>query len=605
MTNAGNAALSITSIAFAGANATDFTQVDTCGASVAAGGNCTIAILFTPSATGTRVASLGITDNASGSPQPVLLSGTGTQPTPTGTTYYVDNCVVIGSDANNGTSTATPWLTIHKVNASTFNPGDSILLESTCIWREQLTVPSSGSAASPITFGAYGTGAQPIISGADLLTSWVSELPLYYASAVVQPNQVFRDDQLLTLAASKAALATGLWWWDSTNSRVYVYDNPSGGDIEASDRNEGFDISQNYVTVSGIHATKSNSTTMGGFVLNGNDITVSGNLSDYNVSAGIRVWNNTTEDILITNNETAYNGQGIYSWQQSAALGHEVIVQYNNIHDNTSVGGVGDHLMINANYWIVQYNWLHNNGDTVGDNIGIHIYSTDSGSGWGQHNIVRYNLISGEKSPLEDGSGIELDKYTSNNQIYGNVITGCSGPGIDIYDSTNVSIYGNSLYGNWQNPASNTPPTELSLAGPIGLTTGAVVENNVAYSTGSSEYAIYMDSQTVSHAPLFTTNLWYAPNSSNWYYNGSAGNSLPTWNALSYVGTDNYANPLFTNAPSDLSLQSGSPAIDAGADLGSTYRMGLAPGSAWPSSVSLLNQNSYGTGWEVGAYVYP
>jgi len=78
LNNTGNAALSITSIAFTGTNATDFTQVDTCGASVAAGGNCTIAILFTPSAVGALTASLAITDNASGSPQSVSLSGTGT-----------------------------------------------------------------------------------------------------------------------------------------------------------------------------------------------------------------------------------------------------------------------------------------------------------------------------------------------------------------------------------------------------------------------------------------------------------------------------------------------------------------------------------------------
>jgi hypothetical protein len=77
LTNTGSAALSIASIAFTGANAADFTQVNTCGASVAAGGNCTIAILFTPSVTGARGASLTLTDNASGGPQSVLLSGTG------------------------------------------------------------------------------------------------------------------------------------------------------------------------------------------------------------------------------------------------------------------------------------------------------------------------------------------------------------------------------------------------------------------------------------------------------------------------------------------------------------------------------------------------
>jgi hypothetical protein len=77
LTNIGSAALSIASIAFTGTNAADFTQVNTCGASVAAGGSCTIAILFTPSAIGARGASLVITDNASGSPQSISLSGTG------------------------------------------------------------------------------------------------------------------------------------------------------------------------------------------------------------------------------------------------------------------------------------------------------------------------------------------------------------------------------------------------------------------------------------------------------------------------------------------------------------------------------------------------
>ena len=97
------------------------------------------------------------------------------------TTYYVDNCVTVGNDLNNGASPSMPWRTINKVNTSKFNPGDSILFQSTCTWREQLTVPSSGSAGSPITFGANGTGAAPIISGADVFSSWITEGSLYYS----------------------------------------------------------------------------------------------------------------------------------------------------------------------------------------------------------------------------------------------------------------------------------------------------------------------------------------------------------------------------------------------------------------------------------------
>jgi hypothetical protein len=78
LSNTGTAALSITSLAPTGTNASDFTQSNTCGSSLAAGANCTIAVMFTPSIAGTEAASLSIADNASGSPQTVSLSGAGT-----------------------------------------------------------------------------------------------------------------------------------------------------------------------------------------------------------------------------------------------------------------------------------------------------------------------------------------------------------------------------------------------------------------------------------------------------------------------------------------------------------------------------------------------
>jgi hypothetical protein len=77
LSNTGNATLSITSLALAGTNAGDFAQTNTCGSSLAAGANCTIAVMFTPSVAGTEAASLSISDNASGSSQTVSLSGTG------------------------------------------------------------------------------------------------------------------------------------------------------------------------------------------------------------------------------------------------------------------------------------------------------------------------------------------------------------------------------------------------------------------------------------------------------------------------------------------------------------------------------------------------
>jgi HYDIN/CFA65/VesB-like, Ig-like domain len=71
--NTGNAALSITSIAASG----DYAQTHTCGASVAAGGSCSISVTFTPSTNGTRAGSITVMDNAAGSPHTVGLTGDG------------------------------------------------------------------------------------------------------------------------------------------------------------------------------------------------------------------------------------------------------------------------------------------------------------------------------------------------------------------------------------------------------------------------------------------------------------------------------------------------------------------------------------------------
>jgi hypothetical protein len=86
LTNSGNAVLNITAISFGGTNPGDFRQTNNCGSSVVAGGNCSIGVTFTPTATDSRSATLSIGDNATGSPQLVNLTGTGAPTaTPAGT----------------------------------------------------------------------------------------------------------------------------------------------------------------------------------------------------------------------------------------------------------------------------------------------------------------------------------------------------------------------------------------------------------------------------------------------------------------------------------------------------------------------------------------
>lgn len=75
--SSGNTALHISSVSLAGPNPSDFSFTNNCTAPLAPSANCTISLVFTPTAAGQRVANLMIADDASGSPQTVALSGTG------------------------------------------------------------------------------------------------------------------------------------------------------------------------------------------------------------------------------------------------------------------------------------------------------------------------------------------------------------------------------------------------------------------------------------------------------------------------------------------------------------------------------------------------
>jgi alpha-tubulin suppressor-like RCC1 family protein len=80
LNNTTNQAVSIQSIAFSGPGAQDFSYTTTSCISVVAPGVCYLHLSFTPHAVGDISATLSINDNATGSPQTVALSGSGSLP---------------------------------------------------------------------------------------------------------------------------------------------------------------------------------------------------------------------------------------------------------------------------------------------------------------------------------------------------------------------------------------------------------------------------------------------------------------------------------------------------------------------------------------------
>jgi hypothetical protein len=71
-----------------------------------------------------------------------------------------------GNDNNNGSQTQ-PWKTLSKLSNTTLGPGDTVYFKKGDTFRGHYVVNGSGTEQSPITFTAYGTGNQPVISGSD------------------------------------------------------------------------------------------------------------------------------------------------------------------------------------------------------------------------------------------------------------------------------------------------------------------------------------------------------------------------------------------------------------------------------------------------------
>lgn len=199
--NTGNATLTISSFSFTGTNAADFSESDDCGGSLTAGASCTVSVTFTPSASGSRTATLNVNDNASDTPQTVSLTGTGALPTggvsPSTLTY---TSTAVGSSSGSQTVTlsnsGTVPMTVSSVALSGTNAGDysqtnnctgvpasgscyaSVVFSPTAGGTRTATLTFTSNASnSPQTVSITGTGTSPAAS--------ISPSSLTYSSQIV------------------------------------------------------------------------------------------------------------------------------------------------------------------------------------------------------------------------------------------------------------------------------------------------------------------------------------------------------------------------------------------------------------------------------------
>jgi hypothetical protein len=167
VTNTGNVALPVSTIAVSGKQ---FSQTNTCGASVAVGGTCTINVVFKPTVKGPITATLYVDLKGAGT-QTVALSGSGTAPSytlaPTSLAFG-DQTVDVASAAKPVTVTNTgnvalPVGTI-AVSGTQFSQtntcGTSVAVGASC----KINVVFKPTETGPITATLYvdltGAGTQ-------------------------------------------------------------------------------------------------------------------------------------------------------------------------------------------------------------------------------------------------------------------------------------------------------------------------------------------------------------------------------------------------------------------------------------------------------------
>ena len=501
LSNTGNAALSITSIAVTGTNAGDFAQTNNCGTSVAAGASCTINVTFTPAATGTRTGTLTITDNASGSPQTVGLTGTGGSVSAPAVSLSPTN-LTFASQTVGTTSTAQAVtlsntgsaplsitsIAITGTNAGDFgqtnNCGTSVAAGASCAINVRFTPTATGTRTgtltitdnapdSPESASLSGPGASATSSNCTKFVSPGGSDANNGSSG--SPWQTLQKAFNSSLAGDVVCLEGGTYPTQSTTTYSQIMNNSgvAGNPITIQNFPGQVAIVQGNTRVSGAFVTFKGASLTPPFGL-AFQVGAAGLPLD-----GIDVLN--THDVTFDHVEiTGFDNRAAYS--QSGGCNNKVLASY--IHDNgtsTSVSGIawGSTASGCPNGGLLADNVIEHNSS-----IGIQLYSAGS-------NVTPSNVL------VEENTVVLQAAY-----------------GMAIYGDNNV-VANNILYGNGDAQSKNQ--------GVIYTGTAQTVDHNVTFDAASSSRSgWYLAGGCCLANNLTEDPLFVSVSTKNWHLTSSS-----------------------------------------------------------------------------------
>jgi hypothetical protein len=192
LSNAGGAPLAVSNIASTG----DFSQANSCATVLAAGASCSITVTFRPTVAGTRQGTLAVTDNSSGSPQAVSLSGTGLGPlavlSPTSLSFGNQ---VVGTPSASQTvtlsNTSGASLTVSGIATSgdfsqSSSCGSTLAAGASCAINITFVPSTAGARTGTLTVSSNSSGGTVTTS---LSGSSVQNAPTFDSTSLVFSNQ--------------------------------------------------------------------------------------------------------------------------------------------------------------------------------------------------------------------------------------------------------------------------------------------------------------------------------------------------------------------------------------------------------------------------------
>ena len=366
-------------------------------------------------------------------------------------------------------NSSTPWKTINKLNSifSSIQPGDQILFERGDVFYGSINITKSGSSGLPITFDAYGTGINPVISGLSSVTSWTS----------IGTNLWESTSAVSTLATLNMVVANGSF-------------QPIGRWPKLNTTNSG------YLTINSSTATSITSTGLSGLPgFAGGEIII--RKRHWIIDREI-VSSQSGTTVTFSNNNTVYliqNGYGFFFQNHVNACTVQGDWAYNSSTKKITIYGVGtpsgvqvtnvDNLVTIGAFGYLTFNNIEfrgSNSKTISINSGSNITFSNC-----SFNFAGINCFNVASSSATNNSILNCTaNYTNNNFLVANTSSNWTISGNVINNTGTIAGMGQSQDGNYfttQDIGSGSSITlnTLTNCGYIGLSyigSNITIQNN-------------------------------------------------------------------------------------------------------------------------------